>query len=171
MTASESQIMANVIASPTDMTKVSEKHARKRVDICRVTVPASPGAAHLLRLTKLRAHDHLLSVKHIGGADSNMDDNDLGIFTPSDSVTDPVAIDANGLADDFDVAGAENFPREILGIGLTNFADFGKPLWEYAVGGPTDEPDVGTEYEIVVTITGDAVGSEHVFIVEYTAGD
>ena len=113
----------------------------------------------------------MTSIKHIGDADANMTDVNIGIYTPSDSVADPVAIDDNGLVEALDINASDAVPTEILGTGLTNPEDFGKALWEYAAGGPAAEPEVGTEYEIVAEIVLDAVGSDHTFLIEYTAGD
>jgi hypothetical protein len=174
MSATESQIMTNIIADPAVRTTVKEKHARVRQDVCRVVVPASPGAGELLRLTKLKAHDVITSVKRIGDADANMSDCNLGIYVPSDDTTDPTlpsGLTSSTLSDATNLAAIAEAPTEFLGDGLTNPEDFGKELWEYAGIAAADEPDVGTEYEIVLEIVGDAVGSDQTFIIQYTHGD
>ena len=170
MGAVESQLITDLIASPRVLATVREKHGRMRVDVCRVTIPATPGAGWLLRLTKLRAHDHLLSVRQIGDADANMSDCNLGIYTPSDSVTDPVVVgSANSLIEAANLSAIDEWPTEILGDGLTQPENFGKALWVYA--GVSTEPAIGTEYEIVMEIVSDAAGSDHCFIIGYLAGD
>ncbi len=171
MSATESSIMTNVIASPAVMHPVGEKHARQRVDICRVVVPASPGAGEILRLTKMKAHNRITSIRTVNDADANATDVNVGIWTPSGTTADPVVIDADGLVDGADLSSAIAFPTEILGTGLTNPEDFGKALWEYCAAGPASAPTPGTEYEICAQIVGDAVGCDQTYIIEYTAGD
>jgi hypothetical protein len=172
MAATESQIMTNRIADPITKTTVGENHARVRVDVCRLATLAADAAGHLYRLTQLRAHDRILSIQLVNTADAGMTTVDVGIFTPSDSTTDPVAIDDDGLVVDYDMSSAQATPVEILGTGLTNAADFGKALWEYNGGGPANEPTPGTEYEIVANPGGNpAGGGDYTFIIYYTAGD
>ena len=171
MTATESQIMTNIIAAVPAMTTVGEKHARHRVDVCRIVAPATPGAGHLLRLTKLHAHDRVTRITYLGDADAQMDDVDVGIYTPSPSTTDPVVIDANGLASSDNLSAGSATGLDVLGTGLSNFTDFGKALWEYCAGGPSTEPAPGTEYEICADSASDVAGSNQVWIIEYTTGD
>ena len=178
MAATESQIMTNVIAAaPPALTTVGEKHARQRVDICRVASDISvDGAGHLYRLTKLRAHDRVTSIKYISETTmGGTDDMNIGIWTPSNGTDDPVVIDADGLVDGYDIDTAVAIPTEMLGTGAGSGGvdDFGKALWTYCPAGPASEPEPGTEYEIVLQSVGDPItaDSNMVFIIEYTAGD
>ena len=172
MTAQKSQILTNLATTPTVMTKIREKHGRVRMDVCRFTVAATPGAGHFVGLTRLKAHDAIVSIRHIGDADAQFDDCNIGIYTPNDGTTVTAdKIDDNGLVEAINISGADLIPTEILGTGVTNPEDFGKALWEYCGGGPATEPEVGTEYDIVLEIISNAAGSDHTIIIEYLAGD
>lgn len=172
MAATESQLMTNIIADPVVMNDVRQKHARQRVDICRVTAVSGDGAGHLYRLTKLKASDVVTSIKLINTADAGFTDMNVGIWTPSDTTDDPVVVDADGLVDGYDASSAQATPVEILGTGTGAGAetDFGKGLWEFCPGGPASDPGQ-VEYEIVMQSVGDPAGCDVVVLVEYVAGD
>ncbi len=177
MVATESNLMTNIIAGVHTMNPVGEKHARQRIDICRISTVTAEATGHLWRLTKLRAHDRVTSIKWMaGGNDSGMGDVDIGIYTPSSTTADPVVIDRDGLVDGDVFTTGLSVPTEILGggSGAGAEADFGKALWEYCPAGPATEPAPGTEYEIVMTeVTGNPGATEvdFVFLIEYNAGD
>ena len=176
MVATESNLMTNIIAGVHTMNPVGEKHARQRIDICRIATVAAEVVNHIYRLTKLRAHDRVTSIKWLAdGNDAGWGDIDIGIYTPSTTTADPAVIDIDGLVDGDNLATGLSVPTEILGGG-TNAgaeADFGKALWEYCPGGPAAEPDPGTEYEICAQeVTGNPGGGVNfVFLIEYNAGD
>jgi hypothetical protein len=155
------------------MTTVREKHARKRVDVCRIASLAADAAGHLYRLTKLKAQDSIVSIKLMNDADAGFTDMNIGIWTPSSTTDDPVVVDADGLVDGYDATLAQLTPVEILGTG-TGAGDpenFGLGLWAYCPGGPASDPG-DIQYEIVMQAVGNPAGSADVaIIIEYTAGD
>ncbi len=176
MVATESNLMTNIIAGVHTMNPVGEKHARQRIDICRIQTQSAEVSGHVYRLTKLKAHDRVTSIKWMAsGNDAGLGDVDIGIFTPESDTTTPTAIDRDGLVDGDNLATGLSVPTEILGggSGAGAEADFGKALWEYCPGGPASEPAPGTEYEICATeVTGNPGGGvDFVFLIEYTAGD
>ena len=176
MVATESNIMTNVIATINTLNPAGEKHARVRLDICRIATVAAEVVNHIYRLTKLKATDRVVSIQWLAdGNDAGLGDVDIGIYTPSSTLTDPAVIDIDGLVDGDNLATGLSVPTEILGGG-TNAgveADFGKALWEYCPGGPATKPAAGTEYEICAQeVTGNPGGGVNfVFLIYYTHGD
>lgn len=166
-----SQLMTNEIASPRQVNKVGEKHARTRTDIARFNTGAAPGTNVIYRLTKLKATDRVIAIHRVSDADAGLTACTIGIYTPSNDTTDPVAVDADAFFVSGSLTSAAAIPQALMGSGNTNPEDFGKPIWEYAPTGPATEPDRGAEYEICMAVGGNPVGSDHAFLITYLAGD
>ncbi len=171
-----SQLMSDLLATPTVMASVGEDHGRKRAKIARYSSVVGDAANHQYRLCKLKAHDRITSLRVWCSADAGMTVCDVGIFVPQIGKVGTetlVAVDQDGLADGVALQGALiGIEQYGVGTNAVNELLYGKQLWEACATGPATSPEIGTEYEIVVVVAGNpGGGGNYSWLIEYLAGD
>lgn len=182
MASTSSQIITNAIASPPVMSDGHVSQGRIRRKLAIVTSgggAGDEGAGHLFRLFYVSAHDIPLSFRVTTSASfTGAADNNIGVWTPSYTSSDPVTISTDAdsaITDNTTLVSAGITHTEWLGLGGTAAtrwkAHAGTAFWNLAA--IATEPARGTQYEVVVQCVDDpgTVACRMVFDLLYTAGD
>lgn len=175
MANTRSDLMANVLATPTVLNRIQASGGRSRTKRALATVAGTESANHIFPLCRLKATDRILDLKIAATDLGTTVDADFGLHQAGDwTAADQTVVDQDCLADAVVLSSAaDTVWRSIYGsgAGAVDPPNTGLSLWQ--VGGVSAQPAAGTEYDVTMTlttVTGIAAGSV-VVLVEYTSGD
>jgi hypothetical protein len=157
MANTKSTQIENIETALRTFNDVRQAGAGLHVAFGTVEVAAADDDAHIYAMLRLPSQAVPYSALIMSDAIAGATDYDLGVFTPTEGSGDPVAVDADILADGVDINAGFAQPTELLGHtgGKPDPANLGKPLWELA--GVAADPGDDTLYDIC--FVGNTVGT------------
>ena len=177
MANSRSDLMANLLASPSVLNKVSLSGGRRRSKTATVVLDNTEAAGHLVPLARFDSGDYIEDVYICADTLAGATDVNVGVWTAVDwTLADGVVKDADIFVDGMTMnnAGASDSVWLRMSVaaaaGQRTPAQFGRQLWQDA--GDTVAPPPGSQYDLVAQFVADpgAVATFKIKI-NYTARD